>query len=188
MVANNLTSPAQVLKEIEESSQRQFLPIIGPQKGKYLADTVRQYGIKKVLEVGTLVGYSAILIATNLPADGSVTTIEINPASAEKARHNIQRAGLADKIKIHVGDARSVIPQLKDEFDMAFIDAAKDEYYQYLKLCETKLTRKGIVFADNVKIFAEQMKDFLTYIRGSGHYQSKFIDLGFDGVEISVRQ
>ena len=188
MVAGDLASPAQVLKEIEESSQKQFLPIIGPQKGKYLVETVQEKGIKTVLEVGTLVGYSAILIASNLPGDGRVDTIEINPASAEKAGRNIRRAGLTEKIKIHVGDARSVIPQLKGEFDMAFIDAAKDQYLDYLKLCEPKLKKNGVVFADNVKIFAGQMSDFLNYVRNSGQYRSRFIDLGFDGVEISIRQ
>ena len=176
-----------VLKEIEDSSHLKFLPIIGPVKGKYLAEVVRKHNVRKVLEIGTLVGYSAMLIAKNLPADGRVFTVEINPQSARSAQENILKAGMADKIKIHIGNARIVIPEIKEIFDMVFIDAAKDEYFDYLKLCEPKLKKNGMVFADNVKIFADQMREFLDYIRKSGKYDSHYIDVGFDGVEISEK-
>ena len=174
-----------VLRDIEDSSRRQFLPIIGPVKGKYLFETVKKYNVRKVLEVGTLVGYSAILIAMNLPEGGQVFTIEINPQSVEKAKRNIEKAKLTDKIIIFSGNALEVIPGINEQFDMVFIDAAKNEYLDYLKLSEPKLKKHGIVFADNVKIFADQMKDFLDYLRNSGKYKSEYIDAGFDGVEIS---
>jgi predicted O-methyltransferase YrrM len=188
MTTNRLTSTADsVLEEIENRSQRMFWPIIGPLKGKYLVETVKEYDIKKVLEVGTLVGYSAILIAKNLPEDGRVTTIEINPHSAELAEANIRRVGMEEKIRIRVGNAIDVITQLNEKYDMVFIDAAKNEYLDYLKLAENKLRKNGVVFADNVKIFANQMQDYLEYVRNSGRYQSRFIDVGFDGVEISLK-
>jgi predicted O-methyltransferase YrrM len=176
-----------VLEDIEIRSQKMFWPIIGPLKGKYLADAVKQYRVRKVLEVGTLVGYSAILIAKNLPDNGQISTIEINPHSAELAEGNISKAGLEDKIQISIGNALEVIPQLSDEFDMVFIDAAKDEYFRYLKLAEKNLKKKGVVFADNVKIFANQMRDYLEYVKNSGKYESRFIDVGYDGVEISIK-
>ena len=78
-----------VLKEIEEKTRQRFLPIIGPVKGKYLVETVRKYRVEKVLEVGTLIGYSAVLIANNLPAGGHVYTIEINPQSAGQEPHRL---------------------------------------------------------------------------------------------------
>jgi predicted O-methyltransferase YrrM len=176
-----------VLKEIEIKAQRGFLPIIGPEKGKYLAETVRKYRVKKILEIGTLIGYSAILIARNLPEGGQVDTIEVNPHSAEIAEANIHAAKLEDKIKIHIGNALDMISGIDGEFDMVFIDAAKNEYFGYLKLCEPKLKKGAVVFADNVKIFAHQMPDYLDYIRNSGKYRSQFIDVGFDGVEISEK-
>jgi len=176
-----------VLNEIEKLSQNRFLPIIGPLKGKYLADTVKTYKIRKVLEIGTLIGYSAILMARNLPEDGRIFTIEINPQSARLAEDNIRRANMTDKIKIFIGNALDVIPQITEEFDMAFIDAAKNEYFSYLKLCEHGLKKNGIVFADNVKIFANQMQDYLEYVRNSGKYKSELIDAGFDAVEISIK-
>jgi len=70
---------------------------------------------------------------------------------------------------------------------MLFIEAAKDEYFRYLNLAENNLKKKGVVFADNVKGFADRMKDFLEYVKNSGKYESRFIDVGFDGVEISIK-
>jgi predicted O-methyltransferase YrrM len=140
------------------------------------------------LEVGTLVGYSSILIASHLPAEGKVMTIEINPDSAKKAQENIRRVGLDNRIKVLVGNALQVIPGIEADFDMVFIDAEKKEYRDYLRLSEPKLKKNGIVFADNAKIFADQMAEFLDYLRNSGKYSSRFIDVGFDGVEIATKQ
>jgi predicted O-methyltransferase YrrM len=182
-----ITDVDMILKDIEDLSRGKFLPIIGPVKGKYLAEAVRKYNVRKVLEIGTLVGYSAMLIAKNLPGDGKVFTIEINPQSAKSAEKNISKAGLVKKIKIYIGNALIVIPEIMEEFEMVFIDAAKDEYLDYLRLCEPKLKKNGIVFSDNVKIFADQMQDFLDYLRNSGKYKSQYIDVGFDGVEISEK-
>jgi predicted O-methyltransferase YrrM len=188
MISAKSTSDADtIIKEIETSAHRKFLPIIGPVKGRYLVDTVRKSGIKKVLEIGTLIGYSSILIANNLPEDGQVDTIEINPQSAGIAAENIRKANLARKIKVHIGNALKVLPGIKDQFDMVFIDAAKTEYLAYLKLCEDNIKKNGVVFADNVKIFAGDMQDYLDYVRNSGRYSSQYIDVGFDGVEISSK-
>jgi predicted O-methyltransferase YrrM len=176
-----------VLREIERLSKREFLPIIGPVKGKYLVDTVRKFKVKNVLEVGTLIGYSAILMASNLPEEGRVITVEIKPESAERAKENILKAGLADKIEAHVGNALSVIPHLSGRFDMLFLDATKDEYLEYLKRAEGRLKKNGVVFADNVKMFAGEMQDYLDYVRNSGKYESENIDVGFDAVEISTK-
>ena len=70
---------------------------------------------------------------------------------------------------------------------MVFLDAAKNEYLDYLKLSESRLKKGGIVVADNVKIFAGQMRNFLDYVRDSGKYRSRFFDAGFDGVEVSEK-
>jgi predicted O-methyltransferase YrrM len=174
-----------VLREIEDLSETEYLSIIGPQKGKHLVDTVRTFNVKSVLEIGTLIGYSAILIALSLPQRGRVVTIEVKPKSARLAEENIRRAGLADKIELRVGDALTVIPGVDGKFDMLFLDATKDEYLKYLRLCEDKLERGGVVFADNVKTPAREMRDYLDYVRNSGRYRSEYIDVAFDGVEIS---
>jgi predicted O-methyltransferase YrrM len=182
-----LTKVHDVLEEIEAMAQREFLPIIGPDKGKILAKAVRKAKPKHVLEVGTLIGYSAILIGKELGSDAEITTIEIHAKEAKKAEENIRRARIPPKVNIIVGNALTVIPTLKDCFEAVFIDAEKTEYLQYLRLMEDKLHKGAVVVADNAGIFADQMQDYLEYIRKSGKYKSTYFQVGDDGVEVSVK-
>jgi predicted O-methyltransferase YrrM len=80
-----------------------------------------------------------------------------------------------------------MIPTLEGQFDFAFIDAKKNEYFQYLKLVEDKLQKGSVVFADNAGVFANQMGDYLDYVRNSGKYRSCYFQVGGDGVEISIK-
>ena len=182
-----LSSADEVLWQIENVSAKDFLPIIGPYKGKILAEEIRKVKPKHVLEVGTLIGYSAILIGKELDEKAELVSIEIHGDEAELAGQNILRAKIPPKVKIITGDALQVIPTLRGQFDFAFIDAEKSEYYQYLKLAEDKLHKGTVVFADNAGIFADQMGDYLDYVRNSGKYTSRYEAVGEDGVEISVK-
>jgi predicted O-methyltransferase YrrM len=186
-IQTSLSDADEVLGLIEQMSQKNFLPIIGPQKGKILAEVIRKLKPKRVLEVGTLIGYSAILMGKELDDKAEIVTIEIHRDEEESAGKNIVRANIQARVKIVTGDALQVIPTLIGQFDFAFIDAEKSEYFQYLKLAEDKLRKGAIVFADNALIFADQMSDYLNYVRNSGKYQSRFIQVGEDGVEISVK-
>jgi predicted O-methyltransferase YrrM len=176
-----------ILKEIEIQAKKELLPIIGPEKGKILAEMVGRYKPKRILEIGTLVGYSAILMAENLPDEGEIITLEVSQPSFEMAKENIQKAGLEDKIKIIFGSALEIIPTLNVEFDFVFIDAEKKEYLKYLKAVEPKLSSQAIVVADNIGKFKEKMHDYLEYVRGSGKYQSQTIDFGYDAMEVSEK-
>ncbi len=187
ITGKQLRSAEEVLAEIEALAEKDFLPIIGPLKGKYLADEVRKAKPMHVLEVGTLVGYSAILIGKELGSDAEIVTIEIHPSEAEQAGDNILKANIPPKVKIITGDALTVIPTLQGSFDFAFIDAEKTEYLSYLQLAEPKLHKGTVLLADNAGIFADQMLDYLDYVRNSGAYQSRYIQVGEDGVEISVK-
>ena len=86
-----------------------------------------------------------------------------------------------------IGDAKEVIPTLKGTFDLIFIDAEKREYIDYMRLVEKKIQKGSLVVADNVVIFAEEVKDYLEYVRSSGKYRSKFIPVGADGLEVSTK-
>ena len=86
----------EILEKIESLSHHHFLPIIGPEKGTVLTKTIRQTKPKRVLEVGTLIGYSAILMGKDLSADAEIVTIEIHKDEAELAEKNIQRAGIPE--------------------------------------------------------------------------------------------
>ena len=180
-------SATKVLRQIEEASQKQFLPIIGPKKGKILVQEIRKTKPQHVLEVGTLIGYSSILMGKELNETSEIVTIELHRNEAEIAGENIVKANIPAKVKIITGDALEVIPTLKGSFDFAFIDAEKNEYFKYLKLVEDKLFKSTVVFADNAGIFADQMRDYLDYVRNSGNYKSRYVQVGDDGVEISVK-
>ena len=175
-----------VLIGIEKVAQQTSLPIIGIEKGVVLENAVKEYQPSSVLEIGTLVGYSSVLMAKNMKK-GRITSVEINKNNYNAAKANIELAGLSDKIELINGDALEVIPTLEGPFDMVFIDAVKDDYLKYLKAVEPKLTKNAIIIADNVGIFKDRMKDFLEYVRKSGKYKSDLRDFGFDGVEVSKR-
>ena len=182
-----MTKADEVLREIERMTENAFLPIVGPDKGKILAEAFRRVKPKHVLEVGTLIGYSAILIGKALDETDRITTIEIHPKEARAAEQNIERAEIPPKVDVIVGDALKVIPTLKDCFDAVFIDAEKTEYLDYLRLAEDKLHKGTIIVADNAGIFADQMSNYLSYVRTSGNYTSKYVPVGEDGLEISIK-
>jgi predicted O-methyltransferase YrrM len=182
-----LSEANEVLKEIEGMAERKFLPIVGPEKGQVLAKTVLKVEPKSILEIGTLVGYSAILMGKELGSEGYLTTIEIHDDEARIARRNVERAKIPPTVKVIVGDAKEVIPRLQGEFDLVFVDAEKTEYLEYLRLVETRLHKGTTIVADNAGIFADEMSDYLDYVRSSGKYRSKFVPVGEDGLEISVK-
>jgi predicted O-methyltransferase YrrM len=86
------------------------------------------------------------------------------------------------------GDALQIIPELKDTIDFVFIDAEKTEYMDYLRLVEDKLHKGSVIVADNAGIFANPMIDYLRYVRTSEKYRSRYVPVGADGLEITVRQ
>ncbi len=182
-----------VLREIEEMGERSFIPSIGPVKGKILARVVKQQKPKRILEVGALYGYSAILMAKNAP-EAIVTTVEVNPENARRTMNNVNRAGLEDRIRVIEGDATKILPKFQETFDLVFLDAAKNQYLTYLKAVEKKMRKGSVVVADNVGIFKEEMPDFLEYVRRKGPYKTRTVEtlLEFstterDAMEISER-
>lgn len=178
-----------VLKEIEKvasSVGKDYLPIVGREKGSLLEKLAKKTQPALVLEIGTLVGYSTMLMAKNMKK-GKIVTIEISKKNHEAAKLNIERAGLGKKVELLCGDALKIIPELEGPFDFVFIDAKKDDYFKYLRAAEPLMSRRAIVVADNAKRFAGQMGDFLEYVRKSGNYKSELFDFGFDGVEVSRR-
>ncbi|GLU32604.1 O-methyltransferase [Trinickia caryophylli] len=139
-----------------EASARAGLPAINvaPNQGKLLNLLARIQGARRILEVGTLGGYSTIWLARALPPDGSLTTLEINPDYANVARENIARAGLAQQVTVRLGDAVQTLRELAREgaapFDFVFLDAKKEYFPQYLDGA-LALARPGtVIVCDNV--------------------------------------
>ena len=127
---------------------------VAPNQGKLLHLLARIQGARRILEIGTLGGYSTIWLARALPPDGRLVTLEANPRHAKVARANLERAGLTEVVEVRVGPALETLPRLAAEaggpFDLVFIDADKPSNPDYLSWA-LRLTRRGsLIVADNV--------------------------------------
>ena len=129
-------------------------------------------GARRILEVGALGGYSTIYLARALPEDGSLVSLELDEEYARIARDNIERAGLSEKVEVRVGDARELLSQMREAFDLVFIDADKEGYPAYLEHA-LRLSRSGsLILADNT-IFGGAVMD---YSEQEGRYLREFND------------
>ena len=154
---NSITIAADApLEAAADSALKAQLPPVSvtPAQGKLLQLIARTLGAKRILEIGTLAGYSTIWLARALPSDGRLTTIEANPAHADIARTNIEGAGLSDRVDIRLGKALDVLPQIAAEkqppFDFIFIDADRTGLADYFDW-SVKLSRPGsVIIVDNV--------------------------------------
>ena len=183
-----------VLREIEALGKRSFIPSIGPVKGKILAEIVKKTRPKRILEVGALYGYSAILMAKNSPPKAEIISVEKNPEHVRMAMENIRRATIEGRIRVIEGDGRTELGKLSGSFDLVFLDAEKTQYLAYLKAVEKNLHKGSVLVADNVGIFKDQMGDYLEYVRKKGAYKSRtvetlleFSDITKDAMEISEK-
>ena len=183
-----------VLKEIEAIGHRSFIPSIGPVKGRILSEIVKKTRPKRILEVGALYGYSAILMAKNSPPGVEIFSVEKNPEHIRIATKNIKRAQMEEKIRLVEGDGTTELRKLSGTFDLVFLDAEKTEYLVYLKAVEKNLHKGSVIVADNVGIFEDQMQDYLDYMRNKGLYKSRtvetlleFSDSTKDAMEISEK-
>ena len=155
-IENLLIPQDEALLKAEESLVTENIPQISvsPNQGKFLQIMALSCNAKRILEVGTLAGYSTIWMARALPADGKLITIEFEPHHAEVATTNINRAGLDSKVEIITGKALEILEKMiagnTEPFDMIFIDADKPPYTEYFQQA-LKLSHPGtIIIADNV--------------------------------------
>lgn len=154
--ADNLISADPDLERVLRSAEKNGLPNIhvSPLHGRLLALLVRMTGARRVLEVGTLAGYSAICMAKALPEGGKVVTLELSPLHAEVARENIRAAGLAERIAVLEGPAAETMERLETEggqgFDVAFIDADKPNNPTYFSGALRLVRPGGVIIVDNV--------------------------------------
>jgi predicted O-methyltransferase YrrM len=159
----------ETLLALREEADRSGLPpiSISPDEGRLLQVLLRAVGARRVLEVGTLGGYSAIWMARALPPDGSVLTLEIEPTHAEFARRYLVQAGVAGRVEVRVGRALDLLPALDGQrFDVVFLDADKEPLPTYFEWALRLLRPGGLLVADNAlwggKVLDERADDDAT--------------------------
>jgi predicted O-methyltransferase YrrM len=155
-VEATVVGPDAVLDAVIRACTEAGLPAIAvsPSQGKLLFVLAKSIGARRILEIGTLGGYSGIWLARALPPDGRLVTLEVNASHAEVARRNFERTGVARQVDLRVGCALELLPQFAAEasepFDFVFIDAEKVQYAEYLEWT-IRLSRPGaLIIADNV--------------------------------------
>jgi predicted O-methyltransferase YrrM len=143
----------EVLKELNRETHLKILMprmLSGHLQGRVLSLFSKMVSPKRILEIGTYTGYSAICLSEGLRADGILTTIDINAELEDMAREYFSKAGISNKIEYIIGNALEIIPLLKENYDLVFIDADKINYGKYFDLVIDKVNVGGLIIADNV--------------------------------------
>jgi caffeoyl-CoA O-methyltransferase len=151
--AAHTTPPSTLLRKVAEET-RASMPdhgmMVGPLEGRLLEFLVRLSGARRVLEIGTFTGYSALAMAAALPPDGVLVTCEIDPRTAAVARRHFESSPWADRIRLRVGPALDTVATLEGPFDLVFIDADKENYRKYYEAALPLLADGGLIAVDNV--------------------------------------
>jgi predicted O-methyltransferase YrrM len=170
---------AKVLREIEKNAERDGNPnwIVSREVGEFLNRLIRTNNIKRVLEVGTSIGYSGTWLAEALSyTDGKLYTIESHEKRFQTAKENFKKAGIDQYVTQLKGHAPDV--EIPDMFDMLFLDATKVEYVSYITAFLFHMKKGGIIVADNVLSHAKKMENYKEYIENSPHLENKLLDMG----------
>ncbi|MBI5300666.1 MAG: O-methyltransferase [Chloroflexi bacterium] len=152
---------------------------ITPDTGEFLLLLVRALQVKRALEIGTSNGYSTLWLAHAVePFDGRVTTLEQSAFKIEMARANFERAGLAARIDLRVGDASGFLRQTVDVFDLIFLDSSRRQYVGWWRDLQRILAPGGLLVADNAVSHASELADFVRLVRATPGYLISLVPVG----------
>ena len=197
-------SESDIIETIEQEALDTFVPIIRKETQSFLKVLMMMKKPLRVLEVGTAVGFSAILMSEYMPEEGHITTIENYEKRIPIARENFKRAGKEDKITLIQGDALEVMKELEGPFDFIFMDAAKGQYIHYLPEALRLLEIGGVLMSDNVlqdgdiiesrfaverrnRTIHSRMREYLYELKHHEQLQTSILPLG-DGVALSIKK
>lgn len=198
------TGHGRLLDQIAAAARADDIPIIRKESAAFLKTLVAARQPASVLEVGTAVGYSALLMAQAMPADGRITTIEKYQPRILAARENIRLAGTAGRITLLEGDADEILPTLTGPYEFIFMDAAKGQYIHWLPVILKLMPAGGMLVSDNVlqdgdiiesrfavtrrnRTIHSRMREYLYTLKHMDELDSSVIPIG-DGMTISVRR
>ncbi|TJX68665.1 O-methyltransferase [Soehngenia saccharolytica] len=201
-IQNLCQNENEILGEMREYADINRVPILQRETAqllKILLKIIRPY---EILEIGTAIGYSSILMAQNLDSICKITTIEIDPLLVDIALKNIKNANLSNNIQVIEGDAISILPMLTKEYNLIFIDANKSRYTEYFDMGRKLLKNGGVIISDNVlfkgmtanensvekrkKTIVNNMRKYLEYITNIDGYLTSVIPIG-DGVALTYK-
>lgn len=197
-------SESDIIETIEQEALDTFVPIIRKETQSFLKVLLMMKKPLRVLEVGTAVGFSAILMSEYMPEEGHITTIENYEKRIPIAQENFKRAGKEDKITLIQGDALEVMKELEGPFDFIFMDAAKGQYIHYLPEALRLLEIGGVLMSDNVlqdgdiiesrfaverrnRTIHSRMREYLYELKHHEQLQTSILPLG-DGVALSIKK
>ena len=139
----------EVLAEMEQFAREHGVPIVGPAVGGFLAQLVMASGARRIFELGSAIGYSTIWLARAAGPNAEIHYSDGSPKNAERARDYLERAGIAARIQVHVGDALGALAQTTGEFDFIFNDVDKEGYPEVLRQVPSRLRTGGLFVTDN---------------------------------------
>lgn len=198
------TENSEILEKIEQEALAAYVPIIRKEMQSFLKVLLRIKKPLRILEVGTAVGFSAILMSEYMPEACRITTIENYEKRIPIARENFKRAGKEDQITLIEGDAMEVLKELEGRYDFIFMDAAKGQYIAYLAEIMRILAPEGILVSDNVlqdgdiiesrfaverrdRTIHSRMREYLYTLKHHSELETSILPLG-DGVALSVKK
>lgn len=190
-----------ILQEQRSYGEAHKVPILREEEVPLFLELVQKYKPSSVLEVGTAIGYSTLLIASGLSLDGKLLSLELDKARHEKAKAYIGKTTYASRIHCALGDANELLKTLEGTFDFVFLDGPKGHYLEQLKLIMPHLRPGAVVLADNVlfrgyvrgevpcprrfKTITSRLKAYLDFVEGSPSFDTEIIPLG-DGMSVSI--
>ena len=197
-------SQGELCEEIAREALKTDVPIIKKETAALLKTMVAAKQPRAILEVGTAVGYSALLMAGVMPEDCRIITIEKYEPRIPVAKENFRKAGMEQRITLLEGDAEEILQSLDGEFDFIFMDAAKGQYIHWLPMIMRLMPKGGILFSDNVlqdgnivqsryaverrdRTIHARMREYLYTLKHMEELESSIVPIG-DGVAISVRR
>ena len=184
---------------IKKKALEDKVPIIMDDTLEVIAKILDEIKPKKILEIGTAVGYSAICFSEYLQENGKIDTIERDTERVKEARENIKKAEVEEKINIYEGDAVEILPTLNDEYDVVFIDATKGKYPFFLNQALRMIKPGGVIFADNIlykgyvmsdynkhkqRTAVRNLREYIAEITNNEKLETEILEVG-DGIAIS---
>ena len=190
------------LEKIKEHALKEHIPIIMDDTLEVVNKILKEIRPKRILEIGTAVGYSSICFTEFLCENGVIDTIEREEERVLEAKANIKNTGVEEKVNIYLGDAVEILPTLNNKYDVIFIDAAKGKYPFFLEQAIRLINCKGVIIADNVlykgyvmsdynkhkqRTAVRNLREFLKEIQEHPDFETEILEVG-DGLSISKKR